>query len=75
MCETESERPEERAEQPPEGEESQAHGGCRCGPKRCAPFAAVVLGVLAVPLVLRALKRSRRGRDDQRSEGRAACCA
>ena len=76
MCEKTTERAESKEKQAPEGAESQRHRGCSCEPRRCLPIAGAVLAAVAVPLMIRAIKRSRRGTGKQAcGSARAGCCA
>ena len=76
MCQKNTESPDAKAKQPSEGAEAQGHEGCPCEPKRCLPFAGAVLAAVAVPLVIRAMKRSRRNKGKGACTHKAAgCCA
>lgn len=76
MCEKSTERPESKAKKAPEGAGSRDSDGCPCEPRRCLPIAGAVLAAVAVPLMIRAIKRSRRGAGKQEcGAARVGCCA
>ena len=76
MCEKSTERTESKAKRAPAGVRSREHDGCPCEPRRCLPIAGAVLAAVAVPLMIRAIKRSRRGTGKQTcGPARTGCCA
>lgn len=67
---------EGQAKRAADGAEARGHCGCRCEPKRCLPLAGVVLAAVALPLVIRATRRSRGSNGKQTGTPEAAgCCA
>ncbi len=64
---------EAKAKQPHESAPSKCRAGCSCEPAKCLPVVGALLVALAVPLVLGAMKRTRRSRGEK---GEAAgCCS
>lgn len=76
MCEQKAESAETGAERS-SAEKRRAEGcGCPCESRRCLPIAGAVLAAVAVPLVIRAIRRRRRSSTNgARRPLAAGCCA
>ena len=73
MCKENREQPKAN-ETTREEEGSPSRSGCPCEPRRCLPFAGVLLAAVAAPLVIGAIRRARHGRGDRSRGGQAAGC-
>lgn len=75
MCET-KQGEEKRHERSTDEPQSRNRCGCSCRPEHCRRVAGGLLAVLAVGLVIGAVRRSRQKRDSEANGRRpAGCCA
>ena len=76
MCEKTTEHADSKAKKAAGEKTSRDSCSCPCEPRRCLPIAGAVLAAVAVPLVIRAIKRSRQRSGKQEcGPARAGCCA